>query len=528
VESNARIKLKAAGNVTVELALSHTHQLSNEVVIKGSRGEIRAEVNQFSKCRWYSYDAGTVADLEPRVPFRAGPLPTNDFVSAFAEQFYAFSRVIAREEEPMVTAATAAESQSAVEWAYRNRRKIFHVMPRRRRPELEVGPAVVTGGTGFLGGALVERLAELQFDQIRVPVRSMRTTANVARFPIDRVFTDLTDFASTKAALKGARYVFHLAYGASGPNAGEITIAANRNVIEAAIENGAEAVVVASTASVFGHPETSTPIDEMFPYRPSLGDYGESKAEAEKFCLERAKSSGKTRIVVVNPSAIYGPSGFLFTQLPPQSAREGSFCWIENGRGRINYTFVGSVVDALILAAKNSKAHGQRFIINDGVTTFRKFLTPILGDHAEGLRSFTKQELQALEKQNQAGPRDLLRALTSDQMMSVVNRMPVLAGPKSLIEHRLAGFYRKMQSRRSGLQATARPAAAAAAALPNPPVWLADIYGPIEVEYSSAKAREILGWTPMVSLDEGTEISIEWLKYVGLFESAAEPVRVLS
>jgi nucleoside-diphosphate-sugar epimerase/predicted dehydrogenase len=507
VEANFAFRLQTNNGARVRLKLSYTHQLQNEVVLRGGKGKITADVNSFDECVWQSYETGTTATLRPTRPFRSGNWH-GDVTSCFVEQFHEFHLVIRGEETPRVSANASAGTLEIIEWGYRNRRDTFSAPGSRStpRPALEAAPTVVTGGTGFIGGKLVERLAELQFRDVRVPMRSVMTSANVARFPVQRVLADLLDYQCTKSALKDVRYVFHLAYGTA-----EATVLGTRNVVEAAIAMGAEVVVVVSTAAVFGLPMAATPIDERFPYRPTLGEYGHTKAKAERYALHRAKSSGATRIVVINPPAVYGPSGSLFTEFPARAAREGSFCWIEDGRGKLNYVYIDNLVDALLLAAQNPKAHGERFIISDGVTTFRKFLTPLLDGYAETLPSLTRRQLVEMESSGRPGFRNLLQALTSDEMMTVINGMPVLAVPKRFAARRLAPFYQRLKLKRRALQAPA-----SAAPLPRPPSWLADIFGPIEIEFSSAKARDVLGWSPVVTLEEGIQASIEWLRYVGL------------
>jgi nucleoside-diphosphate-sugar epimerase/predicted dehydrogenase len=515
VEANFAFKLRTKNGARVRLKLSYTHQLQNEVVLRGSKGKITADVDSFDECIWQSYELGTTASLRPTSPFRSGDWP-KDFISCFVEQFHEFHLVIQGEETPRVSANSAAGTLEIIEWGYRNRRRIFSAPGQRStaRPTLDAAPAAITGGTGFIGGKLVERLTELRFRDVRVPMRSVMTSANVARFPVHRVPVDLLNYEHTKSALKDVRYVFHLAYGSE-----EVTVRGTRNVVEAAIAVGAEVVIVVSTASVFGLSRSATPIDERFPYRPALGEYGRSKAKAERYALHRAKSSGATRIVVINPSSVYGPSGPLFTEFPARAAREGGFCWIEDGRGKLNYVYVDNLVDALILAAQNPKAHGERFIINDGVTTFRKFLTPLLDGYAETLPSFTCRQLVEIERSGRPGFRNLLRALTSDEIMKVLYGLPVIAVPKRFVARRLAPFYQRLKLTRQGLQTPA-----SAPPTVRPPSWLADIFGPIEIEFSSAKARDVLGWSPRVTLEEGIQTSIEWLRYVGLYpRDAIEP-----
>src|SRR5262249_39179921 len=157
------------------------------------------------------------------------------------------------------------------------------------------------------------------------------------------------DYVAVRSLMSDTRFVFHLAYGRDGSQAEQVTVQGTRNVVEAAIDAGCETVVVLSTVYVFGRP--SAHVDETWPYKPTARVYGTSKAAMERWCLRRAGTSQKTRIVILNPSCVYGPRGQTYTQLPVQLAHQGAFCWIEAGSGSANYTFVGNLVDAMLLAA---------------------------------------------------------------------------------------------------------------------------------------------------------------------------------
>src|SRR5205823_2530093 len=207
---------------------------------------------------------------------------------------------------------------------------------------------------------------------------------------------DLLDRDAVRRSVRGARYVFHLAYGRDGSDAARVTVRGTRNVVEAAAEAGAEAVVVLSTMYVFGHPDAAGEVGESWPYDPAGGEYGRSKARAERWCLRRAADSAKTRIVVLNPSCVYGPGGKTYTRLPVELARQGAFCWVEGGRGTANYCYVDNLVDAIMRAAASVPAHGRRMIVNDGTCSWRDFLRPLLGPWADRLPSYTRAELRQL------------------------------------------------------------------------------------------------------------------------------------
>jgi predicted dehydrogenase/nucleoside-diphosphate-sugar epimerase len=518
VETNCHAVLETSSGAMVDVRLSWTQQLTNKIVIEGSLGEIQAGVEGES-ITWLPAGLSVKGQLALKEGLRNPRWPP-DFISCFAEQFVQFEAVMEDQAAPAVGVADALETHHTIDSGYQQRKPLVphrHSSSSKVRPALSAAKAVVTGGSGFLGTALVDRLAELGFPEIRVPLRSQQSGATAACFPVSRVLTNLLDYESVREAVRGSRYVFHLAYGTDGIHAARVTIEGTKNIVNAAIETGAEAVVVVSTATVFGHPKTDRPIDESFPYQPVLGEYGASKTAAEKYALEKAKSSGATRIAVINPAAIYGPGGRQFTEFPVRSVQAGHFCWIEEGRGSFNYTFVDNVVDAILLAAQHPGAHGKNFIICDGTCTVREFLTGLIGPVANSLPSYTRAELEGLEKQNAPRLADLARALANDDVMRAVNSISVIASVKNAIVKRLPNLYARLQSARRAPAAVSIPVADSEKK-PAGPSWLADLFGVQQIRYSAQRAKDVLGWTPLVSLSEGQAVSNHWLEALGIRE----------
>src|SRR5207237_1289636 len=162
-----------------------------------------------------------------------------------------FAGAVRRGEPVRATAEQAEVSAGLIEWAYARRAEPAAVAApapaANGRPVLDAAPVVVTGGTGFIGGRLVERLAGLGCQPLVVPVRNYRTCVEAARFPVMLTRLDLLDREAVRQAVRGARYVFHLAYGRDGANPARVTVEGTRNVVEAAVAAGAESVVVLST-----------------------------------------------------------------------------------------------------------------------------------------------------------------------------------------------------------------------------------------------------------------------------------------
>ncbi len=522
IEANLNFHLVSENGIPVNLILSRTHTLRNTAIFKGEYGELILEKNTFDFCLWRSYRANNLlARLFLLGVFKGGDWSA-DLISCFAEQLLEFREAICERKSPRVTANQAAKTMKLIEWAYSNRQERKaqtenspYISESRLRPTLSPAKVVVTGGTGFIGGHLVSRLADLGFLEITVPVRNYKTCAEVARFPVRMPRINLLDYKQVKTVVGGARFVFHLAYGRDGDDAARITVEGTKNVVNAAIECRVECVVTLSSMYVFGHPDTDQLVDESWPYHPRGGEYGRSKAKMERWCLSRARNVGSTRIVVLNPSCVYGPCDKTYTQLPIRMAHQGIFCWVQEGRGRANYTFIDNLVDAVILATSCKEAHGQRFIINDGFCSWREFLTPFLGEFANTLPSLSKEELMLKNRLRQVKIKEIISHLAGDiEFIGMINRMPIVSAIKRTVlkyNPKLHSALLDMQHQYSGPNIHKSNLS-----LQIPPEWLGDIFGPTKTKFSSEKARKILGWEPLIQLEEGQEKTQLWLKSIGL------------
>lgn len=520
VEANCIFRLISSQGIPVGLKLSRTHTLANKMVFKGEGGELITEKDVFDFCVWHPSNLNNLSvRIYSRKPYQSGDWPVS-FTSCFAEQLWDFQGVIRQGKPCRASWQQAAMTMQLIEWAYNHRQEKKDKIPGRSsvgifeiRPFLRPARVVVTGGTGFIGGHLVSRLVDLGCSEITVPVRHYKTCAEVARFPIRMPRINLLDYKQVKTTIQGAQFVFHLAYGRDGYDAARITVEGTKNVVNAAIECGVECVVIPSTMYVFGHPDTDELVDESWPYHPAGGEYGRSKAEMERWCLWRARNAGSTRIVVLNPSCVYGPKGKTYTQLPIQMAGQGNFCWVEEGRGIANYTFIDNLIDAIILAINCKEAHGQRFIINDGFCSWREFLTPLLGEFAASLSSFSRKDLVQVSRGQRAKIKDVIIHLSADlELLDIINRAPFLGAAKRILFRPIPKLRFALIEKRA--QQTAYPEHSLA--LKYPPEWLGDIFGPTKTKFSAEKAKKILGWRPLISLGEGQEIVSSWLKSVGL------------
>ena len=167
---------------------------------------------------------------------------------------------------------------------------------------------LVTGGTGFLGGALTRALVR-RGDRVRVLVRP-QTMQTMGTVPVEFVPGDVTDRASLEAAGKGCDRVFHAAglvatWRRNRSEFDRVNVDGTRNVIEAALAAGASRIVCTSTFLVLKPSERPMTEDTRADAADARTDYGRTKRLAREV-VDGFIAKGAP-IVTVYPGVIFGP-----------------------------------------------------------------------------------------------------------------------------------------------------------------------------------------------------------------------------
>ena len=226
--------------------------------------------------------------------------------------------------------------------------------------------SLVTGGTGFVGAAVVRRLLSEKY-AVRVLARPDSDLRNLDGLDIDLVYGDLQDKESLRRAIKGCRRLYHVAahYSLWEPDPGvfyKVNVDGTRNILEAARDEGLERIVHTSTVGALGHREDGRPADEETPIGldQMIGHYKRSKFLGEEVASQAAASG--LPVVIVNPSTPVGPRDikptptgriivdFLSRRMP---------AYIDTG---LNLIDVDDVARGLLLAADRGRV-GERYIL---------------------------------------------------------------------------------------------------------------------------------------------------------------------
>jgi len=224
---------------------------------------------------------------------------------------------------------------------------------------------LVTGGTGFLGRALVERLVE-RGDHVVVLARGHSGTDLPAGAELHR--GDVADMSSVGNAARGCGTVFHVAAkaGIAGPfeEYRRANVEGTRNVIDACRRHSIPRLVHTSTPSVVFDGTDMEGVDESVPYaRRFEAAYPETKAEAERMVLAAHGSDLGT--VALRPHLVWGPGDRHLVPRILARAREGTLALVGDGSRRVDATFIDNAVDAH-LAAAAAPATGKAYFVGNG------------------------------------------------------------------------------------------------------------------------------------------------------------------
>ncbi|WP_330970198.1 NAD-dependent epimerase/dehydratase family protein, partial [Lysobacter sp. A3-1-A15] len=182
---------------------------------------------------------------------------------------------------------------------------------------------LVTGSSGFIGSAVVQKLAG-EFDVVGMD----RDASPRACAAAEHIGIDLTSADSIAAAMERVRFahggtiasVIHLASyfdltGEPDPKYEQVTVEGTRRLIEALDGFEVEQFVFVSTMLVHAPTQPGQPIDEQSPLDERALPYRQSKIRTEQMLLER---HGSIPVVLLRPAGVYddgGHSAFLAQQI---------------------------------------------------------------------------------------------------------------------------------------------------------------------------------------------------------------------
>ena len=336
--------------------------------------------------------------------------------------------------------------------------------------------AAITGGTGFIGSRLVERLVEKGYE-VRCLVRKSSQVEPLKKLGVELCYGDLLDHDSLRSLTKGRDLVYHLAamvtdWG-SRRDFYRMNVEATRVLLEACKGSGVKGFVYMSSSTVvwrsdFWEVHDINDIDESYPYPEKYNDYyNETKADAERFVIGFHEGTG-LETVVLRPSNVWGAGDRVILPRIALAAKKGILFPMGSGHRWVSPCHVDNLVHALVLLAESANLGGNIYFINDGVKIEHiEFLSKLLS--AVGVQWAPKFTIPYSVAYAVAYAMETLFRIVNSKNPPVLTRFAVaaLAGSRS---------------------------------------------------YSIEKARREIGYKPIVNMDEGLNQLADWIKGIGGIE----------
>jgi len=222
--------------------------------------------------------------------------------------------------------------------------------------------ALVTGGSGFIGGHLVRHLLQRNYD-VSCLVRAASRTAALEKLPVTLVGGSYFDLDSLRRAVRGMDYVFHAGAVLSAPDWPgyfKTNVEGTANILEACARTVPELrrFILVSSISAVGPARDRRPLRESDPGRP-VSLYGKSKAQAEQAA---AGFLSRLPVVIVRPPNVLG-AGQKELQTAMNLMRRRIVPIIGRRAKQTSICFVQDLVRALVLAAEDDRAIGKTYFV---------------------------------------------------------------------------------------------------------------------------------------------------------------------
>jgi len=311
----------------------------------------------------------------------------------------------------------------------------------------------ITGANGFIGRTLAERWREQGADVVGIDLAADEARGVVAG--------DLSQPGAWQQVAAGCDVMVHTAALVGMPSDVSqfwaVNVRGTRLALDAARDAGVKRFVHLSSIVTFGL-DFPDGVDERWPVRPTGVAYVDTKIASEQVVLQ-AHAAGEIAVTIVRPGDVYGPASRPWTVMPIELMKARRLVLPARGRGIHSPVYVDDLVAGIVAAAGSDAAAGQVITLSGGIGI--------------ETREFFAHYARMLGQRG----------------VPAVPTAVALAGAAA--QSRIAKMRGKVNE-----------------VTPDGVRYLALRRG----TYGIGKARELLGWAPAVSVDEGMARTEAWLR----------------
>lgn len=236
---------------------------------------------------------------------------------------------------------------------------------------------LITGGSGFLGSAIVEELLSESNLKSKVEIRVLDIKSPTADWLKDISFIngDIQNKSLVSEACKNVDVVIHAAaiidWGTrTEKEVLDINVGGTENILAACHENKVQCMVYTSSLDAIFPGKSLRNIDETIPYpQTPVNAYCKSKHMAE--LLVKKANGAKLKTCILRPADIYGENDPYHIGSLINMAKNGFYIRLGNGKSICQHVYVRNMAYAHVLVAKalmdhNSPVGGEVYFITDG------------------------------------------------------------------------------------------------------------------------------------------------------------------
>jgi len=365
----------------------------------------------------------------------------------------------------------------------------------------------VFGASGFVGSTLVEHLWATGEAEVRAIIHSTGSAARLARHGRPLVVANLMAPDTIGTALESCTHVVNCS---RGP--GEVMTRGLQHLLDASRRNGVQRLVHLSSVAAYGDVDRGGVVEESAAPAPAAGTYGQVKLRQDEI-VAKAERAGLSCAVLCPPNISGAYSPFLLEIV--ESIRRREFTLVNEGRVSCELVDVANLVQAICLALRIGTVNAERIFITDGASTtwaqVAQSLAP-MADIADPLPSIPLDEASRLVARAQpAMPsfRRAMRHLLSSEVRAVLRRDP--------------WFAQVLRTGRTALRRIPQVETALRKRVSFQPDLPRSIHRPLlsarllkqqlrSVSYSQDRARQLLGYAPVVDFQTSMARFSEWYR----------------
>lgn len=372
-----------------------------------------------------------------------------------------------------------------------------------------MGELAVIGASGFVGGALCERLFFEGRTHFRAYIHSSGSAARLARLPLRLHVLDLLDPEQTNQALEGVETVVNCSRGDTRTMLTGLT-----NLLRSAKRNRVKKLIHLSSTAIYGEdPPLASESESCLP-DPQGNEYGATKLRQDTMVLKLHAAGVPCYILC--PGNISGPlSGYTLGQV--RRADAGPMALVDDGQNPTNLVHVDNLVEAILAAERASTGSGERYFVNELHPVSWKQHYADLGAAAGVCFQFEPVSRDAVlvrlrPPRKPAGLLEHVRIALSGEFRRALMMMPAL----KWLNDRAADAFQRLPDH---CQKSVRRRFERAPRIPDPPETLSLVEPLVRVQvrrpfHAPQKAVEKLGFQPALSYEQGLQTTAAWLQFV--------------